>query len=168
MPTMQLMKPLALVAVLLLPLATQAQTVYRCPGPPVLYTDQLSPREAEAKGCKPIEAAPVSVVQTPRKPAPASGNQTAQPSARPASERVDPAVQKQRDSDRRAVLEAELRTAETKLAEAKKEYADGQPERRGDERNYQKYLDRVEQLKAALQRAEADVAAIKRELAKVQ
>ena len=40
-------------------------------------------------------------------------------------------------------------------------------ERRGDERNYQKYLDRVNDMKAALTRKEADVASIKRELSKL-
>jgi hypothetical protein len=160
------MKPL-LLALTLLPLAGHAQMVYRCPGPPVLYTDQLSAKEAEAQGCKPLDAAPVSVVQTPRRAAPPPTPPGASAPRAP-GERVDPTTQKQRDSDRRGVLEAELRSAEAKLAELKKEYADGQPERRGDERNYQKYLDRVETLKAAVQRQEADIAAIKRELAKVQ
>ena len=43
----------------------------------------------------------------------------------------------------------------------------GKPERRGDERNYQKYIDRVAEMKAALARKESDVAAIKREIAKL-
>jgi hypothetical protein len=48
----------------------------------------------------------------------------------------------------------------------KKEYNEGQPERRGDERNYQKYQDRVNEMKAALTRKEADVASLQRELSK--
>ena len=54
------------------------------------------------------------------------------------------------------------------LGELQKEYNNGEPERRGDERNYQKYLDRVADLKANIGRKEADIAAIKRELAKLQ
>ena len=68
---------------------------------------------------------------------------------------------------KRQVLERELREAEAKLAELQKEYAGGTPERRGDERNYQKYLDRVADLKASISRQEADIGAIKRELSKL-
>jgi len=42
-----------------------------------------------------------------------------------------------------------------------------EPERRGDERNYARYLDRVASLKASITRKEADIAAIRRELAKL-
>jgi len=49
----------------------------------------------------------------------------------------------------------------------RKEYNGGQPERLGNERNYQKYIDRTADLKASIARKESDIAAIKRELAKV-
>ncbi len=156
---------------LLAPLFAHAQgVVYKCPGPPVLYTDAISAKEAEAKNCKSIEGAPVSVIQTPRRPTPATAPAGGTPPATaPAGggNKVEPTVQKQRDNDRRGVLEAELRQAETRLAELKKEYADGNPERRGDERNYAKYQERVAELKAAIGRQEADVAAIKREIGKL-
>ncbi len=165
------MKLLLSSALLLAPLLTGAQTVYRCPGPPVLYTDAISAKEAETKGCRPIEGAPVSVVQTPRRVvAAARGEGPAARASAPLAEgreRVDPNVQKQRDSDRRQVLESELRSAETKLAALKSEYADGNPERRGDERNYAKYQERVAELKAAIARQEADIAALKREIGKL-
>ena len=48
-----------------------------------------------------------------------------------------------------------------------KELAQGEAERRGDERNYARYLERVNELKAAVARKEADVAALRRELAKL-
>ena len=66
----------------------------------------------------------------------------------------------------RRILEAELKKEEEQLAALQKEYNNGEPERLGDERNYQKYLDRVAALKAALARKESDVAALRRELAK--
>ena len=154
--------------------AAQAGTVYRCPGPPVLYTDALTLAEARERGCRSIEGAPISVVQGPRpKPAagaasaPAGAPTGAPPAARPAEAKVDPAAQRQRDSDARRILEAELAREEDKLAAARREYNNGEPERRGDERNYQKYLDRVAQLKASIARSESDVAAIKRELSKI-
>ena len=55
-------------------------------------------------------------------------------------------MQKARDSDARRILEAELRR---------------------DERNYARYLERVAEMKAAIGRKEADIAAIRRELAKL-
>ena len=66
----------------------------------------------------------------------------------------------------RRILEAELRKEEAALESLKKDFNNGQPERRGDERNYQKYLDRVNEMKAALTRKEADVASLRRELSK--
>ncbi len=136
--------------------------VYRCPGN--LYTDAMTAREARDKGCKTLDGAPITVIQSvvPR------GGAVARPvaPATSAGERVGSDDQKARDSDARRILEAELRKEEDALAALRKDFNDGQPERLGDERNYQKYTDRVNEMKAALTRKEADVAALKRELAK--
>ena len=48
-----------------------ARPVYRCPGPPVLYTDAISADEARERNCRIIDGAPLTVMQTPRRPAPA-------------------------------------------------------------------------------------------------
>ncbi len=145
-------------------------TVYRCPGPPVLYTDTLSAQEARDRGCRTIEGAPITVMQgRPRAPAATASGAPAPASAqRPADSRVDPAAQRARDTDARRILADELRREEQRLAELQKEYNNGEPERRGDERNYQRYLDRVADLKAQIARKDADIAAIKREMAKLQ
>jgi hypothetical protein len=143
--------------------------VYRCPGPPVLYTDTISPSEAREKGCKMLEGAPITVIQSPV-PRPRPSGTPVPPAAsapRPADSKIDPHEQRSRDSDARRILEAELRREEEKLSAMQKEFNNGEPERRGDERNYQKYLDRVSEMKAGISRKEADVAAIKRELAKL-
>jgi hypothetical protein len=143
------------------PLAGAQQTqVYKCPGPPVLYTDQLSPQEAREKGCTTIEGAPVTVIQSPKVRAP-----TPAPAA--VGTRVDPADQRARDNDARRILADELRREEDRLVQLQKDYNNGEPERRGDERNYQKYIDRVADMKAAITRKEADIAALKREIAKL-
>jgi len=152
--------------------ATQAQApVYRCPGPPVLYTDALTAKEAQEKGCRSIEGTPITVLQTPRPRAAASGagsGPAAAPQARASGDgRVDPAQQRSRDDERRRVLEAELRESEQRLAALQREYQAGAPERRGDERNYQKYLDRVAELKAGIARQENDIQALKREISKL-
>ena len=60
-----------------------------------------------------------------------------------------------------------MKREEAKLAELQKEFNNGEPERKGDERNFQKYQDRVEEMKAAVARKQSDVAALKRELAKL-
>ena len=151
-------------------------TVYRCPGNPVLYTDQLSAREAQERGCRTIDGAPITIVQSqrPRPAAPAVGPSGASAAPAPApvatgpaGSRIDPAEQRARDTDARRILEAELRKEEERLAALQKEFNKGEPERRGDERNYQKYLDRVAELKSSIARKESDIAAIKRELAKL-
>lgn len=149
------------------PLALGAQPmVYRCPGPPVLYTDALSADEAREKGCRTIDGAPITVIQAPRLRA--SGTAPAAASApRPADAKVDATAQRQRDSDARRILETELRREEDRLAQLKRDFNNGEPERRGDERNYQTYLDRVAQMRASISRSEGDIAAIKRELAKL-
>lgn len=153
-------------------MAQGSSIVYRCPGPPVLYTDALSAKEAQEKGCRTIEGAPITVMQT-SKPKPA-GNAAAAANAsasaaasRPGETRIDPAQQKSRDSDARRILEAELRKEEERLQALQKEYNGGEPERRGDERNYQRYVDRVAEMKASISRKESDIAAIKRELSKL-
>jgi hypothetical protein len=84
-----------------------------------------------------------------------------------AAERVHPAAQRARDSDARRILADELAREEGRLVELRREFNNGEPERRGDERNYQRYLDRVAEMRAGIARKEADIAALKRELAKL-
>jgi hypothetical protein len=136
--------------------------VYRCPGN--LYTDALSAKEARDKGCKTLDGAPITVIQStlPK----GGGAAKASGSSTPAGgEKVTSEDQRARDADRRKILEAELRKEEEALAALQKEYNNGQPERKGDERNYQKYQDRVNEMKQAITRKEADVGALRRELA---
>lgn len=130
------------------------ERIYRCGNE---YTNTVT--EAQAKNCKLISGANVTVIQA-VKPA----------AARPAasSPRPDSADQRAKESDARLILEAELKRAETKQAELRKEYNNGEPEKMGPEtRNHQKYLDRVAEIKAAIARNEGDIAGIKRELARV-
>jgi hypothetical protein len=143
--------------------AQASSTVYKCPGPPVLYTDTLSAKEAKDKGCTSLDGMPITVIPAPKPrttaAAPSSGGTSAV--------KIDPADQRARDSDRRAILGAELKKEEEALAALQKEYNNGEPDRRGDEKNYQKYLDRVAELKAGIARKESDVAALKREISKL-
>jgi hypothetical protein len=156
--------------------AAQAQTrIWRCGN---TYTNDEA--QARAQGCKLVEGGNVTVVTGTRvnnanaapqenvRAKPRSENVATAPlAAGSGGQRVEEREQKARDNDARAILEAELKKAEARQAELAKEYNNGEPERRGDERNYQKYLDRVADMKAAIARKENDIAAIKRELAKL-
>jgi hypothetical protein len=157
----------------------QERPVYRCPGN--LYTDQYSAKEAADLGCKMLDGAPVTVVQSSvrRPPSGGGGGSLGEgPAARPASGvtpsvrasgemRIDPAQQRVRDSDARRILDAELAKEEERLATLRKDYNNGEPERRGDERNFARYQERVAEMKSAIARKEADIAALKRELTKL-
>jgi len=58
--------------------------------------------------------------------------------------------------------------AESRREELLREYNNGEPERLGPEtRNYQKYLDRVANLKADIDRVESDIAGIRREIGRL-
>lgn len=149
------------------PVALAQTRVYRCGS---TYTNDIA--EAQAKGCKPLEGGNVTVVQGTRAQGPTAVRPTSTATAAAgatgsAGQRVETADQRARDTDARQILESELKKAETRQAELQKEYNAGEPERLGSERNYQKYLDRVAELKAALARNEADIAGIRRELARL-
>jgi len=83
------------------------------------------------------------------------------------SARVSDSQQRGRDSDRRRILEKELAKEQSRLDALKQEYNDGSPERLGDERNYQKYLDRVDRLKDEVAPAAQNVSSIRREIDRV-
>ncbi len=136
--------------------------IYRCGNE---YTN--NPQVAKQKGCTLMDGGNITIIEGTKPAAKPAAAPAGSPAAAPRNggERVDNAAQRARDSDARAILEAELRKAEERLAEAKKAYANGEPEKQGIEsRNYQRYLDRVAELKASVTRAENDVAGIKREL----
>jgi len=150
-----------------------ATIVYRCPGNVYTSSSDLPAKQAEEKGCKVIEGAPVTIVQTakpaarPKEPIASSPREGRGAEGRGSEGRVDPNAQRQRDNDARRLLEAELQREEGRLADLKRDFNNGEPERQGGERNAQKYIDRVAEMRAAISRKEEDIAAIKRELAKL-
>ena|SRR5450432_1669476 len=142
--------------------ATDASVMYRCPGND--YKNTISAKEAERLGCRKIEGAPITIIQTTR---PRAAATAVPPSAGASGARVDPVSQRARDSDARRILENELRNEEDKLAAMQRDFNNGQPERQGDEKNFQKYIDRVAEMRAAIARKQTDIAAIRRELQKL-
>ena len=116
--------------------------------------------KSEAKGCKLLNVGPVNTVP-PVKPQAKGGAAAPTPSGFP---KVDGDVQRQRDADRRKILEQELANEEQLLAQAKKDLAEQESVRLGSERNYQRVLDRLEPYKKKVKLHEDNVANLKREL----
>ena len=158
-------------AALLLVANGHAQSrIYRCGN---AYTNDAA--EAKTKNCKLVEGGYITVVEGTRVQGASSGGAAGNASTKVASAapssagtRVDSADQKARDSDARQILESELKKAEVRQGELVKEFNNGEPDKQGAEaRNYQKYLDRVAELKASISRNQSDIAGLKRELDRV-
>lgn len=164
------MKTLSLISLVVcaLALSSMAQAdIYRCGNE---YTNKVS--EAQKGQCKLVEGGNVTVVEGFKPPAVKAAPPAVSPvrltSAAPPTARVQTAEQKSRDSDARLILESELKKAEARNNDLLREYNSGEPEKRGSEsRNYQKYLDRVAELKADLARNDSDIAGIRRELGRI-
>jgi len=119
-----------------------------------------SPAPAPARSAPPVSQRQGTA--HPATPAPA-------PAANPAGfPRVDTAMQKARDDDRRTILEDELHAEERKLADLKRVFNNGEPERQGNEKNYAKYQERVAQMRDDIGRSEKNVEALKREIANIR
>jgi len=141
--------------------ASAQTTIWRCGN---TYTNDKA--EAQAKGCKAVEGGNVTVVRgtTVTGNARNPGMVTA-PRGDGTDKRVNAGDQQARDAEARTILETELKKAEARRADLVKEYNNGEPEKQGPEhKNYQKYLDRVAELKAAIERTDQDIAGLKREL----
>ena len=150
--------------------ASAQDRIYRCGNE---YTNQIKGRS----DCKLVEGGNVTIVRgtapaAAPAPAPVTRSAAAAPrtaSAPPSAPRIDTPEQRARDSDAKAILEQELRRAEAKQAELVKEYNNGEPDKIGGEaRNYQKYLDRVAEMKASIARNQSDIDGLKRELSRLR
>lgn len=163
------MKPLLFAAALLLalPAVARAQNdVFVCVDEQGRKTYQNT---GASRGCKRLDTQPLVTVpagRLPAAPAQGPGSRPSEQRAAPANfPRVDGETQRARDLDKRRILEDELRAEESKLSTLRSEFNNGQPERRGDERNFARYQERVARLQDDIQRAEANVAALQREIA---
>lgn len=134
--------------------ASAQDRIYRCGNE---YTNIVT--RAQEKTCTLITTGNVSVVPADK----ASGAKLAHPAVR-----QDAPGQRTKDIEARTILESELKKAQNQLAEIKQEYQGGEPEKLGSEtRNYQKYLDRKAELKARLDRTEADIVSLRREIGRL-
>lgn len=113
---------------------------------------------SEAKGCRLLHVSPPNTVPPPKPQARA----TATP---PGFPRVDGETQRQRDMDRRRILEQELANEQKLLEQARNELAVQDSMRLGSERNYQRVLDRLEPYRKKVKLHEDNIANLRRELA---
>ncbi|WP_338849094.1 DUF4124 domain-containing protein [Massilia sp. W12] len=126
------------------------------------------------KGCKKVELPTITTVNAPKaRVAPKDGAAKTGKDGASASTpsdfpKVDSATQKKRDTDSRQIFQEELNAEEKKLADLKREFNGGNPERRGDEANFAKYQERVQKMRDDISRTEKNVEALKREIANLK
>lgn len=153
---------LGLPAVLLaMAAAAQADVMYQCvdeQGHKTFSNVKLSEKGVR---CTAMDLGPATSVPVPQKPA----AKTPSPSGFP---KVGESDQKARDNDRRRILESELAAEQKNLEQAKKELAEQEAIRTGDERNYQRVLERLEPFKNKVALHERNIEAIEKELAKLR
>ena len=142
--------------------AAQSAVVYRCGN---AYTNQPD----ASLNCKPLSGGHVTVIEGTRvQGTAANGAAMGSNTGASAALKVDPTEQRQRDAQAYVVLQTELQKVQQQQAELLREWNHGEPERRADEfKQPQKYQARIAQLRAALQRLDADVAGLQRELSRL-
>ncbi|NMM28725.1 MAG: DUF4124 domain-containing protein [Glaciimonas sp.] len=132
-----------------------------------LCIDQNGKKEykntGETRGCKKIDLPDITTFSAPPK-TPAAGPSRKSTATPPDFPKVDGTVQKERDNDRKQILQNELKTEQLKLENLQKEYKNGQPDRLGSERNYVRYQERVKGMEEAMHRSERNMEALNREI----
>lgn len=120
--------------------------------------------KSEAAGCKPMNLPPMSTVPAP-KPVVAGKPAASAPAASGGDfPKVDPSTQQQRDNGRRKILEQELSNEEKLLEQARRDLAEQEATRLGNERNYQRVLERLEPFKKKVALHEGNVANLRKEI----
>ena len=142
--------------------ATASADTYKCVDANGRATYTNIKDEIRGKNCT-LVMREISVV--PAMPAARGAAPTSSPSGFP---KVNPATQKSRDEARRRILADELSGEEKALAQAKTELTQQESVRNGNERNYQRVLDRLQKYKDEVDRHEKNVAALRKELDSVK
>ncbi len=145
-----------IIVLLMAPLAQAQSTVWKCVGPDGRSQYTNVQRDTQGRNCTVVNRE-VSVV-------PGSAPK-ARGEAAPANfPRVDAETQRSRDDGRRRILEEELAAEQKQLAEARAALTGQEAVRHGDERNYQRVLDRLQPYKDAVAQHEKNVQALQKEI----
>jgi hypothetical protein len=136
----------------------QAPATYRCVDPNGRSTYTNVPEEMAGRKCTAVSRE-VSVVTAPPPATKAPGT-----NAKEVRSPKGPAPAANRANERRRILQEELGDEEKRLSDAKQKLADQQSVRSGDERNYQRVIDRLKPYVEAIEQHEKNIAQLKREL----
>ena len=82
--------------------------------------------------------------------------------------KVDGGTQRARDDERRRILEQEIAAEQKNLEQARRELAEQEAVRSGDERNYQRVLDRLQPFKDRIALHERNIVAIRKEISNLR
>lgn len=96
--------------------------------------------------------------------APGSNGSAASSSSPASFPRVDGPTQKVRDDDRRRILDQEVAAEQKLLEQSRRELSEQEAIRNGDERNYQRVLDRLQPFKDRVALHERNIEAIRKEI----
>lgn len=155
-PQFPLLAPLLSFVLLALAAPAASADIYKCTGGDGHVTYSNVP----TKDCKRLLLDPVGAA-----PAPKAATKTPTPTTFP---RVDDNAQKARDNDRRRILESELAAEQKNLEQARGELAQQESVRSGDERNYQRVLDRLQPFKDKAALHERNIEAIRKEISNLR
>jgi|SRR6185436_8148122 len=145
--------PVALLIALPCGVHAQASATYRCVDEAGRNTYTNVKEEMAGKKCT-LVSREVSVVPAAITPPPA----TKAPSPAGAN----------RANDRRKILEEELGDEEKRLSQAREKLAEQQSVRGGDEKNYQRVLDRLKPYVEAVEQHEKNISQLRRELSQAR
>ena len=148
--------PLALIAALAAGAAHAQTCKYVDSEGRVIYSNVPVKNARKVTCFEPVKPPPQAA-----QPAPSQGAGTPTP-------RVDTSTQRQRDDQRRSILESELAAEQERLEQAKRALAEQEAIRLGDERNYQRVLDRLKPYQEAVAQHEKNIASIRQELANLR
>jgi hypothetical protein len=152
--------PFSLAAYLLCASAAWADIcMYKSAAGEVTYSNvaDLPPKNAKKIRCFKEEKEPPAAAQAPKKQQ--AGSEF--PS-------VDKGTQRKRDDERRNILEQELAAEQKRLEAARRKMKEQESVRLGSERDYQRYLDRVQPFRDAVENHERNVQAIQSEISNLR
>jgi len=165
---------LALVALALAPVASADHHIlYECVDQDgAKQFTNITPKNKAA--CRVLHVAPLNVVPAdppPTKPAAKAAAPRTAPAANPSPAnfpKVDRETQRTRDDQRKRILEQELTNEQKLLDQAKKDLAEQEAVRLGNERNYQKMLERLEPYQRKVKQHEDNIANLRKELSNIR
>ena len=109
---------------------------------------KISYSNAPLKDAKKLDLPPLTVI----------------PAIKPKTKTKPPDLPAIADNEARLIIEEKIAREMKLLEEIKKEYNNGEPDRLGSERNYQRYIDRAQQLKDGITFHEENIRVLRREL----